>query len=60
MLYSCKKPIFGKYLVSEIWAKMFSAYQITGFLNQLYLSNKMIKKPNFLHVDTDLRKVKVD
>ena len=37
LLYSCANPIFGKNLVPEIWAKMLSANQITGFLNQLYL-----------------------
>ena len=32
---------------------MLSANQTTGFLNQLYIKNKAIKKPDFLHVDTD-------
>ena len=30
-------------LVPEIWAKMFSANQIAGFFNQLYLQNKSMK-----------------
>ena len=34
---------------------MLSANQTTGFLNQLYIKNKAIKKPDFLHVDTDSR-----
>ena len=32
---------------------MLSANQTTGFLNQLYIKNKAMKKPDFLHVDTD-------
>ena len=36
-LCSCINPIFGKMLVPEIWAKMFSANQIAEFLNQTYL-----------------------
>ena len=47
-------------LVPEIWAKMFSANQIAGFFNQLYLQNKSMKQPDFLHVDTNLHKLKVD
>ena len=39
-------------LVPEIWAKMLSAYEIAGFLTQLYLQNKIMKNPDFLHVDT--------
>ena len=37
LLYSCTNPIFGKNLVPEVWVKMLSASQITGYLNQLYL-----------------------
>ena len=36
-LCSCINPIFGKMLVPEIWAKMFSANQIAEFFNQTYL-----------------------
>ena len=32
----------------------------SGFLNQLYLSNKVMKKPDILHVDTNSWKLKVD
>ena len=39
---SCTNPIFRKIFVPEIWAKMFSANQIAGFLNQSYLQNKSI------------------
>ena len=53
MLYSCTNHIFGKNLIPEIWTKMLLANQITGFLNQLHLQSKIMKKPNFLHVDTD-------
>ena len=49
-----------KDLVSEIWAKMLLANQIAGFLNQLYLYKKIMKKPDFLHVDTDSQKLKID
>ena len=43
LLCSCTSSIFGKILVSEIWAKMFSANQIAGFFNQPYLQNKSMK-----------------
>ena len=33
-------------------------FQIAGFLIWLYLQNKMMEKPNFLHVDKDLWKLK--
>ena len=39
---------------------MFSANQIAGFFNQPYLQNKSMKKPDFLHVDTNSYKLKVD
>ena len=52
--------MFGKILVAEIWAKMFSANQIAGFFNQPYLQNKSMKEPDFLHVDTNSHKLKVD
>ena len=45
--------MLGKNLFPDIRAKMLSANQIADFLNCLYLQNIMIKKPNFLHVDTD-------
>ena len=32
----------------------------TEFLNQPYLWNKTMKKPDFLHVDTDSWKLEVD
>ena len=38
----------GKNLVPEVWAKMFSAHQIAGFLNQLYLYNKIMKERDFI------------
>ena len=60
LLYSCTNLIFGKNLVHEIWAKMFLANKIAKFLNQMYLCNKMIKQPDFLHVDTNSWKLKVD
>ena len=58
LLCSCTNPILGK--IPEIWAKMFSANQIAGFFNQPYLQNKSMKQPDFLHVDTNSLKLKVD
>ena len=40
VLCSCTNPIFGKRFISEIWAKMVSANNITGFFNLLYLQNQ--------------------
>ena len=31
---------------------MLSANQIAGFLTQRFLQNKLVKEPQFLHVDT--------
>ena len=53
-------PYLEKIFVPEIWAKMFSANQIAGFLNQPFLQNKWMKQPNILHVDTNSQKLKVD
>ena len=52
--------IFRKIPVPEIWAKMLLANEIAGFVNQLYLQNKIMKNSDFLHVDTNLLKLKVD
>ena len=52
--------VFGEILVPEIWAKMLLANEIAGFFNQLYLLNKIMKSPDFLHVDTNSLKLKVD
>ena len=38
---------------------MYFANQIAGFFNQLYLLNKIMKKPDFLHVRNSW-KLKVD
>ena len=38
---------------------MFSANQITRFLIQLFLKNKSMKQPHFLHADTNSQKLKV-
>ena len=43
-LCSCANPIFGKNFVPEIWAKMFSANEISGFFNQPYLQKKSMNK----------------
>ena len=45
---SCTNLMFGKTFVPEICAKMISASQIAGFLNQPYFRNKPIKQPEFL------------
>ena len=39
---------------------MFSVNQIAGFFNQPYLQNKSMKQSDFLHVDTNSHKLKVD
>ena len=39
---------------------MFSANQIAGFFNEPYLQNKSMKWPDFLHVDANSHKLKVD
>ena len=52
--------ILGKNLVPKIWVKMLLANQIAGFSNQIYLNNKMMKWPNFLHGHTNSWKLKVD
>ena len=46
-MYSWTNPIFGKNLAPEIQAKMLSANQIAGFLNQVFLQNKSMKQPHF-------------
>ena len=37
-----------------------SANKIAGFLNQLFLRNKLMKQPHFLNVDANSLKLKVD
>ena len=39
---------------------MLSASQIAGFLNQPFPQNKLMKQPNFLHIDTNSQELKVD
>ena len=53
-------PYLGKFLFLRYGPKMFSANQIAGFFNQPYLQNKSMTLPNFLHVDTNSHKLKVD
>ena len=52
LLCSCPNPIIWKIFVPEIWAKMFSANKIEGFIIQSYLQNKSMIQPDFLHIDT--------
>ena len=58
LLYSYTNSILGKNLVPEMWGKILSANQIAGFLDGVYIQNKMMKKPDFLHVDKDSWKLK--
>ena len=60
LLYSCTNSIFGGDMVLEIWVEMLLTNQIAGFLNQIDLQNKVIKKPEFLHVDTNSWKLNAD
>ena len=60
LLCSCTNPIFGKIFVPGIWVKMFSVNQFAEFLNQPYLQNKSMKSPDFLHVNSNSHKLKVD
>ena len=60
LLCSCTNPIFEKIFVPEIWTKMLSANQIAGFFNQPCLQNKSMKQPDFLYVDTNSHKLKVN
>ena len=39
---------------------MFSVNQIAEFLNQPYLQNKSMKSPDFLHVNSNSHKLKID
>ena len=60
LLCSCTNSVLGNILVPEIWAKMFSANQTAQFFNQSYLQKKSMKWPDFLHVNTNSLKLKVD
>ena len=50
-------PYLGKFLFLVYEPK---CSQIAGFFNQPYLQNKSLKYPDFLHVDTNSHKLKVD
>ena len=39
---------------------MLTVTESAGFLSQLFLWNKLMKQPHFLHVDTNSRKSKAD
>ena len=52
--------MFRKFFVTEIWAKIFSANQVDGIFNPPYLQKKSMKQADFLHVDTNPHKLKVD
>ena len=52
--------IFGKIQFPEIWAKILLTNKIVGFLNQLYLENKIIENSEFVHLVTNSLKLIVD
>ena len=52
--------LFLSCLVLEIGAKIFSANQNVEFFYQPYFQNKSLKYLNFLHVDANPHKLKVD
>ena len=47
LLCSCTNPLFGKDLISEIYAKILSVSQIAEFLNELFLQSKSMKQRHF-------------
>ena len=52
--------MFGRNSVPEIWAKMVSANQIAVFLKDRNLTNKSMKYPDILHVDSNSKNLKFD
>ena len=54
-MQKCGNLIFGKKFFLVI-----SANQVAEFLNQPFIQNKLMKQPNFLHVDTNSQKLKVE
>ena len=55
LLCFCTNLLYGKNVVPEIWAKMLSAIEIAGLLNQAFLQSKSMKEPLFLHVLTKIK-----
>ena len=58
MLCSCTNPIFGWKILILRYRPKKSQPMIAGFLNQLFLQNKLMKQPRFFHVDTNSQKLK--
>ena len=56
----CENLLFGKSFIPEIQAKIISAIEIAGYLNQAFLQSKSMKRLHFLYVDTNSQKLKVD
>ena len=56
----CENLLFGKSVIPEIQAKIISATEIAGYLNQAFLQSKLMKRLHFLYVDTNSQKLKVD
>ena len=46
---------YWKNFIPEILVKMLPPNQIVWFLKQLFVQNKFVKQPHFLHVDTNLQ-----
>ena len=68
LLCSCTNFILGKILFLRYRPKCESTRlrvkilvnEISGFLSELFLWNKLMKQSHFLHVDTNSQKLKVD
>ena len=54
-LCSCTNPVFEKNLFPEIWAKILSANQIAGFLNQVISPEQINETASFLHFKSWLK-----
>ena len=59
LLCSCINPILGKTLFPDIWAKMFSANQISGFSNQPYLQNKSMNFCMLIRIHINWKVIKI-
>ena len=55
-----KIPFLGKFLFLRYRPKCSQPIRLQDFFNQPLLQNKSVKQPDFLHVDTNSHKLKVD
>ena len=53
-------PYLGNFLFLRYGPKCLQPNQIAGFFNQPYLQSKSMKQPDFLHVDTNSHKLKLN